>query len=148
MHTRIWSRCDMLSCCFFGHRDSDYSNYDKIEERIKYIIEKNGVCNFYVGNNGNYDKMVITALRKIKHIYPQISYAIVLAYLPKDNSIADESVFPEGIEYVPKKFAIPFRNRWMIDHSDYVIANVNRSYGGAAKYLKMAQRKGKRIFLI
>ena len=77
----------MLSCCFFGHSDSSFDIYDIIEVKIRAVIEDNNVKNFYVGNYGNFDKMVIRALRGIKCGYPQINYNIVLPYLPKDNSL-------------------------------------------------------------
>ena len=49
------------------------------------------------------------------------------------------------LEKVPLKFAINKRNEWMIDQSDFVIAYVEHSFGGAYQSLKYAYRKGKRI---
>ena len=56
-----------------------------------------------------------------------------------------DTVFPEGIESVPKRFAIVWRNQWMIDRSDFVITFVQRDFGGAATFQKKAEKKGKRI---
>ena len=41
------------------------------------------------------------------------------------------SVYPEGIETVPKKFAIHYRNKWMLDKTDIVVTYVTRNFGGA-----------------
>ena len=83
----------------------------------------------------------------MKREYPDLTYAVVLAYLPTEPDWyePDETVLPEGIETVPKRFAIDFRNRWMIEHADNVIAYVTHSWGGAAKHLKSAENKGKTI---
>lgn len=44
------------------------------------------------------------------------------------------------------KTAIDYRNRWMVERSDCVITYVNRSWGGAAKYKKFAQNRGKTVY--
>ncbi len=77
-----------------------------------------------------------------------IKYEIVLAYLPKKEDLhiaADHTILPDGIETVPPRFAIEYRNKWMIDHSDIVVTYVCRSLGGAAKFKEMAQRKKRTI---
>ena len=45
---------------------------------------------------------------------------------------------------VPPRFAIDYRNKWMIDHSD-VITYVRRSFGGAAKSKTLAAKKNKTV---
>ncbi len=56
----------------------------------------------------------------------------------------DSVVYP-GIEDKPPKFAITYRNRYMIDKADLVIAYINHEWGGAYKTYSYAKRKGKRI---
>lgn len=80
-------------------------------------------------------------------IYP-IQYAVVLAYLPRGkDEYGDftDTMLPEGIETVHPRYAIDHRNRWMIDHSDFVVTYIRHSWGGAAKYAALAERKGKTI---
>ena len=56
------------------------------------------------------------------------------------------TILPEGIETVIKRFAIDYRNRWMIEHTDFVVTYVIHNLGsGAAKYKRMAERKGRTI---
>lgn len=50
-------------------------------------------------------------------------------------------MLPEGIERVPKRFAISWRNNWMLEHSDYVVACVTHSWGGAAQYVEKAKKR-------
>ena len=72
---------------------------------------------------------------------------MVLAYLPTDPNayLPDETIFPEGIESAPKRIAIDFRNRWMVNRSNTVISFISRSWGGAAKYVKKARNRGATI---
>ncbi len=132
-----------MICTFFGHRDCPESIKPTLLKTIKNQIEQGTRC-FFVGNHGKFDAMALSCLRECKRKYTEIRYAVVLAYLPADPNtyLPDETIFPEGIESAPKRFAIDFRNRWMVNHSDVVISYVNRSWGGAAKYVKKAKNKG------
>lgn len=83
-------------------------------------------------------------LKELKGIYSNIEYRVVLAYLPTANSAESVNTeYPEGIELVPKRFAICFRNKWMIEQSDIVVTYVVRGYGGAAKFAELARKNGK-----
>lgn len=82
------------------------------------LIENKNVDCFYIGNQGNFDYMAYDILKELFKIY-NISYKIVLAYIPVKKSefdIIDYSytVIPEGIEKIPKRFAIVYRNKFMI----------------------------------
>ena len=135
-----------MTCTFFGHRDCSNTIKSKLFEAIKHQIQQ-GTLKFYVGNHGNFDAMVLSCLRALKQEYPEIQYAVVLAYLPKDSVLyrPDETIFPEGIETIQKRFAIDYRNRWMLEHAHTVIAYVIRSYGGAAKYVERATNQKKTV---
>ena len=139
----------MSACTFFGHRDCPDSVKLKLLSVIENLITEKNVRTFYVGNHGNFDRLATSLLRDLAALHPDIKYYVVLAYLPtKAYSESYESIFPEGIEEVPKRFAIDFRNRWMIEKSDYVITSVNRSFGGAAKAKSYAEKHGKHMIEI
>lgn len=136
-----------MVCTFFGHKDTPNGIAEKLKETIKELIENHNVDKFYVGNNGNFDRLVYLALKDLTTVY-KISFEVVLAYLPTEKSESEYegiSSLPEGIENVPKRFAISYRNKWMINESDYVITYVKHSAGGASKFKEMAQRKGKTV---
>ena len=73
----------MPSCTFFGHRILNKDIKDLLTRQIDNLIAEYGVNVFYVGNNGQFDYLVAEVLRKLKSRNPQISYSIVLAYLPE-----------------------------------------------------------------
>lgn len=93
--------------------------------------------------------MVYKALRNLRQIYPHIQYTVVFAYLPTEPTASQydlsETLFPEGMEKAPKRFAIDRRNRWMLQQSEYVVTYVTHSWGGAAKFVEMAERIGKKV---
>ncbi|MCI8361160.1 MAG: hypothetical protein HFE86_07485 [Clostridiales bacterium] len=82
--------------------------------------------------------MVKRRLIERKEIY-SIDYAVVLAYLPgkkydPGQKVPVDAILPDGIETVPRKFAINYCNKWMLEQSDYVVTYVKRTIGGAARF--------------
>ena len=140
----------MVVCTFFGHRAVPYNVESALRSVITDLIEQNGVKLFYVGNNGEFDAMVRRVLKDLCLQYP-ITYHVVLAYIPvKRLGVAafdySDTVLPDGIETVPKRFAIDYRNKWMTDRSDYVVTFVTGSISsGAAKFKMYAERKKKTV---
>ena len=91
--------------------------------------------------------MVRRQLEALSQTY-HITYSVVLTYLSgKKNEYDDytNTILPEGIEAIPKRFAISYRNKWMLEQSDVVVTYVNRTYGGAWQFKAMAERQRKMI---
>ena len=134
-----------MTCTFFGHKDTPKETEPTLRSTLTDLIVNKDVNVFYVGNNGNFDNMVSTILPELSLTYP-IKYYIVLAYLPKkETDNIEHTILPEGIETVPPRFAISYRNKWMIEQSDYVVTYVNHSWGGAAQFKELAKKKGKTV---
>jgi len=134
-----------MTCTFFGHRRVPKEIEPTLRSTLIDLIENHNVKLFYVGNNGEFDSMVLCQLQDLSKMYP-ITYHVVLAYMPEkqrefDTTYYSETILPDGIETVPKRFAIDYRNRWMIRQSDYVVTYVtNTIASGAAKYKQLAER--------
>lgn len=138
-----------MTVTFFGHSDAPDTLRDKLKDVMIDLITNRGADLFYVGNNGNFDRLALSMLKELKNIYSYIEYRVVLAYLPTANSAElANTEYPEGIELVPKRFAICFRNKWMIEQSDVVVTYVVHSYGGAAKFAELARKKEKTVWNI
>ena len=137
-------------CCFFGHRDAPDDVKKLIYEQVEAAI-KNGTKKFYVGNHGHFDYMAIRVLREMKIKHPDLSYAIVLAYFPKQSDEEydlfrpEETLFPDGLETVPLRLRIIRRNDWMLKQSDTVICYVRHRFGGAGRMMEKAVRQNKEI---
>lgn len=143
----------MAVCTFFGHHDCPSSVKPRLQTILIDLIENSGVDTFYVGNQGTFDAIVRTVLSEVKQIYPHIHYTIVLAYMPQHSSTLGKAyeantILPEGIENVPRRFAIVWRNKWMLRQAEYVVAYVIHSVGRAARFVEMAQKQGKRVIHI
>lgn len=137
-----------MTCTFFGHRDCPSDVYGKLYSTIEELIAKEKVDCFLVGEEGEFDRLAQRALFEIKRKYSEIACFTVKAYYdPQKNSVnvLHESIYPECVANAPRRFAIDRRNRYMIENSDFVIAYVTVSFGGAAKFTDIALRKNKRV---
>ena len=138
----------MPACTFFGHRDCPETIRPKLRSTLKDLITECNVDMFYVGNQGRFDAIVRSVLREMKKEYPHINYAVVLAYMPGEHTEYDDysdTMLPEGIESVHPRYAISWRNNWMLRQSDYVVTYIAHTWGGAAQFAKKAEKQRKTI---
>lgn len=134
-----------MTCTFFGHRDTPLKTEPLLKATLRTLIENKGVDLFYVGDQGNFDAMARKVLSELSQTYP-ITYRVVLAYFPKEaTNDSDHSILPDGIEAVPPRFAISYRNMWMLEKADHVITYVTHPTGGAAQFKALAEKRGKTV---
>lgn len=137
-----------MTCCFFGHRMTPPEVEPRLEATVEALIQE-GADNFYVGNQGNFDRMARRVLTRLqaRHTF---RFAVVLAYMPGKREEFPplhpyETLLPDGLESVPPRYAICKRNDWMVAQADAVIAYVTDYTGGAGRSVRMAQRRRLRV---
>lgn len=117
-------------------------------DTIRAMIETMDVSVFYVGDKGAFDHMAESCVRELREEYPHIRLNVVLAYMPglkQEFEIEKpDTLYPDGLETVPPRFGIIYRNHWMAQHSDYAIVNIS-GRGGAADAAAYADKKGVKI---
>ena len=138
------------ACTFFGHHDCPVSIKPKLREALIDLIENRTVDLFYVGQQGAFDSIVHSVLKELVCVYPGIRYAVVLERMPQKRYEFDAGAFydtllPEGIENIPPRFTISWRNQWMLQRSDYVVTYITHAWGGAAQFAEKANRQGKTV---
>jgi uncharacterized phage-like protein YoqJ len=137
----------LLCCTFIGHKDTPANIEPILESTLRDLIKNKTIDTFLVGTHGNFDNMAQTVLKRLKVEYPHINYTIVLAYLTKKNQTTDykNTLFPDGLENVPPKFAIDRRNKWMIKNSNYLICYIRHSFSNSYKFKEYAEQHGKTV---
>ena len=144
----------MAACTFFGHRDCPESIKVILKKEIERLICNQQVDTFYVGTQGSYDRMSYSALKELRSKYSHIKVYRVLAYMPRNDTVSnnnaqnEDTILPEGIERVHPRYAIVWRNNWMIDSSEYVIAYITHPTGGAYQAVEKAKKKGRTVNII
>lgn len=129
-----------MICTFFGNKDAPETIRPMLEETINRLVTA-GVDLFFLGNQGNFDRLILDVIRSVYRLNPCFRYYVVLAY-PEHDLDPDETLYPEGLEKAPPKFAIDRRNRWMIDRAD-IVAVYSTHPGYSAKYREIAIKKMK-----
>ena len=136
-----------MTVTFCGH--SKLYRTEKISNWLDIILPaliEGGATFFYLGGYGDFDNLAAAAVQRQKNLYSHIKAILVLAYLNReaDTSGYDGTTYPP-LETVPPRYAILKRNEWMVRVSDVVISGVTHGWGGAAKTLDYAKRRGKVI---
>ena len=137
----------MSSCFFIGHRETSAELLPAIMEAIEMHILEYRVTEFIVGHYGGFDRLAARAVLAAKKHHPEISLSLLLPYHPAERPIPtppgfDNTYYPPGMETVPKPFAIVRANRYMVDHTDYLIAYVWHPASNARNLLAYAEQKG------
>ncbi len=108
----------------------------------------------YLGGYGKFDEFAYGCCKKYKAEHPNISLVFVTPYMTVEyqhhhlafQKARYDSILYPPIEDKPPKFAIMYRNRYMVEAADCVVAYVSRDVGGAYTTYRYAQRKGKELF--
>lgn len=134
---------------FIGHREVD--DFSCVEEQVYNVvadlIRSKEYVEFYVGRNGEFDLLVASVVKRAKRkIWDcNSSLILVLPYLVANiedyEKYYDEVWYPSELYKVHFKSAITKRNEWFVDHSDLLVAYVDREFGGAAQCLKRAMQR-------
>ena len=136
----------MASCFFVGHRDAPTEILPVLVQTVEQCIIENGVKEFVVGNYGAFDRMAARAVIAAKVRHPEISLSLLIPYHPAERPVElpngfDNTFYPPGMENVPRRLAIVRANRYMVDHTDYLIAYVWHPGSNARNLLEYAMKK-------
>ena len=135
---------------FCGH--SNYVRHKDDEEKILSVLETYSDqkhIDFYLGEYGKFDSFAYSCAKKYKALHSCTRLIFITPYLPPKKTFFqyDEIIYP-ALENVPPRFAISYRNKWMVKEADVVIAYVCHKFGGAYKTYIMANRANKTVINI
>ncbi len=139
---------------FCGH--STYTQHADDDEKILDILENKAhdeCVEFYLGEYGFFDNFAYECAKKFQRAHPQSKLIFVTPYPLNEKNSQDKKdrfdliVYP-ALESVPPRYAIVYRNRWMVEQADLIIAYITHAYGGAYTMYRHALRKKKEIYNI
>ena len=135
------------TCFFIGNRHTPGCIKEHLAEAVEKHITEYGVNVFTVGNYGAFDRLVKSVLTEAKERHTDIELYLLVPYaftqkieIPEGF---DGSLYPEGMEKVPKPYAIVQANRYMIQNSDYLISYCH-DVGNTGKFVEFAQKLEKK----
>lgn len=104
---------------------------------------------FIVGYRGGFDRLVITALIAAKRHHPQITLKLLLPYHPAERPVEkpegfNSTYYPQGMERVPRRYAIVRAHRYVIEHVDYLIAYAWHPASNARNFVEYARKREQR----
>ena len=136
----------MKTCFFIGHQDAPESIYNRLLEAVERHISEYGVTDFIVGKYGNFDRLAARAVIEEKRHHADITLTLLMPYYRTDAESLpdgfDGSLFPDGLETVPKRAAMMRANQYMIRHCDYLITYNKNRVGNTRKLVAEARKNG------
>ena len=137
------------TCFFIGHREAPESIYPELAQTVEQLIGQ-GVADFYVGNYGNFDRLAARVVIAAKQQRPEVRLTMLLPYHPAEREVVlppgfDGSLYPPGMENVPRRFAIPRANCWMVEHCTHLVAYVTHPASNAGKVVEWGIIKDKKV---
>ncbi len=139
---------------FCGH--ADFSKSKEYEQKLLSFLEERvgeRAADMYLGGYGNFDSFAYDCCKKYKETHPSVSVVFVTPYMTVEyqrnylryQEKRYDSILYSEIESKPKRYAIIYQNRYMVEKADCVVAYVEQAWGGAYTTYQYAQRKGKEI---
>ncbi len=135
---------------FAGHRALEGARAveAKLFESIRGVVAVHEFTEFYVGDNGDFDILATSTVRRVRREMGKERCAVnlVLPYKKANSDIIEEQfdgvIIPESAEKMHPKSAISERNKWLVDNCDLIICFVKRE-GGAKRTIEYAKKQGK-----
>ena len=136
----------MAICFFIGHRDTLPSILPKLREMVERHITEYGVTEFVVGRYGSFDSLAAQVIKEAKQRHPEIRLTLLLPYYDPIKPLElprgfDGSLYPDGLERIPKRATIVRANQYMVCHSDYLIAYDAGRIGNTRKLVEDARHR-------
>ena len=159
------------SCCFTEHRPNSlpfgYNEHEESCVKLKAIltdtiekqITENGVTHFISGMAMGVDTFAAEAVLKLKEKYPQITLECAIPcetqaakwsenWRERYYGIIARSDRETMLQTHYTANCMMKRNRYMVDHSDAVIAVWNGSKSGTGNTVRYAMSRGKKVLII
>lgn len=147
----------MTNCTFAGHRE-DCPSYValKLQDVLELLIKQDHEFVFFVGGMGAFDALCARTVRLIRRKHPekQIDLILVSPYMTQSintnkgllQEVYDDILIPMELAGYHYKSAIQKRNRWMVDHAQYLISYTPHHFGGAYRTVNYAKRRASLFF--
>ncbi len=144
-----------MKITFCGH--SDFCSNEEYKKTILAFLREKIMENhveFLLGGYGNFDRFAYDCCKIYKETNSDAILTLVTPYLSAEYQQKnletikyryDTIVYPT-IENRPLRYAIVYRNRYMVEQADIIVAYVSHDWGGAYSTYKYAKKKGKEIF--
>lgn len=134
------------SCFFMGHHDAGEEILPLLIAAVERHITEYQVTDFCVGHYGNFDRMVARVLVDAKTKHPEITIQLLTPYHPFDRPMEvpqgfDGTFYPPGMESVPRQYAIPRANRYMIQNCTHLIAYALFTASNTSKIVSFAKAR-------
>lgn len=148
----------MKTCCFTGSRDLSDFDLSKLKAALEKAIDdaiSDGYSHFIAGNAVGIDTMAAQIVLQKKELDSRLILEIAIPFEGHNAHIEEVAEIQKKADLAHvvtnkrnRTQAFFLRNRYMVDHSERVIAGGNFEKGGTKRTVDYARLKNKEVELI
>lgn len=153
----------MCVCCFSGHREISLTERRQLSSKLKEIIndlvKTKGVTAFRCGGALGFDTIAALYVLELKNEVPDVNLIIDVPHRsqPSAWNETDKQIYEYILNHADKvniisekyyKGCMQYRNRYMVDKSDYVVVYVKKTGGGSYYTACYAEANDKNVIYI
>ncbi len=136
----------MKNCFLFGQEDAPESILPKLEAALERYRRQLGVTRFYVGEDGDFDRMAAAAVIRLRERYGDVELYLVTSVHPSERSGPpapgfDGLLYPP-LENVPRRYAQERANCYMVDTCHVILCYAPEKAGKEQNLLAYAVHRG------
>ena len=146
-----WERREAaMICALIGDQTIRNLNEERLELRLRTLIEQEHVSAFVLGYFGPFEQLALRVIQRLQKEYPLLDYTVMLTGRWQECPDVPELdylhvFYPQGIWRLPNRLGLVWKYRVLASAADIVIAFDCKAADAAMHWIGRAARK-KRLY--
>ena len=137
-----------MICALIGDQTIRNLNEERLELRLRTLIEQEHVSAFVLGYFGPFEQLALRVIRRLQQDYPLLDYTVILCGLRKERPAEPEldylhTLYPQGIWLLPQRLGLSGKYQYLASAADVAAVFGNDTARVPANRLCQATRKKK-----
>lgn len=142
-----WERREAaMICALIGDQTIRNLNEERLELRLRTLIEQEHVSAFVLGYFGPFERLAFRVIRRLQQDYPLLDYTVILCGLRKERPAEPEldylhTLYPQGCWLWPGRIGLTQKLCYLASASDMIAYYDDTEQRRAASWIRRAARR-------
>ena len=135
-----------MICALIGDQTIRNLNEERLELRLRTLIEQEHVSAFVLGYFGPFEQLALRVIRRLQQDYPLLDYTVILCGLRKERPAEPEldylhTLYPQGCWLWPGRIGLTQKLCYLASASDMIAYYDDTEQHRAASWIRRAARR-------
>ena len=135
-----------MICALIGDQTIRNLNEERLELRLRTLIEQEYVSAFVLGYFGPFERLALRVIRRLQQDYPLLDYTVILCGLRKERPAEPEldylhTLYPQGCWLWPGRIGLTRKLCYLASASDMIAYYDDTEQRRAASWIRRAARR-------